>query len=78
MTPRAEFPKGREAYKKTLVRRGASIGANATIVCGVTIGEYAMVAAGAVVTKDVSEYTLVAGIPAKAVAKVNRKGEIIR
>lgn len=78
LTPRAEFPKGREAYKKTLVRRGASIGANATIVCGVTIGEYAMVAAGAVVTKDVSEYTLVAGIPAKAVAKVNRKGEIIR
>ncbi len=65
LTPRAEFPKGREGFKKTLVKHGASIGANATIVCGVTIGEYAMVAAGAVVTKDVEPYTLVVGVPAK-------------
>lgn len=67
LTPRAEFPKGSTGYKKTLVKHGASIGANATIVCGNTIGEYAMVAAGAVVTKNIEPYTLVAGVPAKAV-----------
>lgn len=60
LTPRAEFPKGSTGYKKTLVKHGASIGANATIVCGNTIGEYAMVAAGAVVTKNIEPYTLVA------------------
>ena len=58
----------------TLVRRGASIGANATIVCGVTIGEYAMVAAGAVVTRDVEPFTLVLGNPARAVGKVDKEG----
>lgn len=58
----------------TRVERGASIGANATIVCGVTIGEYAMVAAGSVVTKDVPPYTLVMGNPARAVAKVDQAG----
>ena len=60
LTPRAEFPKGSTGYKKTLVKHGASIGANATIVCGHTIGEYAMVAAGAVLTRDVEPYMLVA------------------
>ncbi len=55
LTPRAKYPKGRAGYKKTLVKEGASIGANATIVCGNTIGKYAMVAAGAVVTKDVPD-----------------------
>ena len=69
LTPRAEFPKGSTGYKKTLVKHGASIGANATIVCGNTIGEYAMVAAGAVVTKNIEPYTLVAGVPAKAVGR---------
>lgn len=64
LTPRARFPKGHENYKKTVVKEGASIGANATIVCGHTIGKYAMVAAGAVVTKDVPDYALVAGVPA--------------
>jgi UDP-2-acetamido-3-amino-2,3-dideoxy-glucuronate N-acetyltransferase len=58
----------------TLVKRGASIGANSTIVCGVTIGEYAMVAAGSVVTKDVAPYTLVMGNPARPVAKVDKAG----
>ncbi len=58
----------------TLVRSGASIGANATIVCGITIGEYAMVAAGAVVTKDVAPYTLVAGNPARRIATVDEYG----
>lgn len=76
LTPRAEFPKGRAGYKKTLVKHGASIGANATIVCGHTIGEYAMVAAGAVVTKDVPAYTLVAGVPAREIGKVDKIGKI--
>lgn len=76
LTPRAEFPKGSAGYKKTLVKHGASIGANATIVCGHTIGEYAMVAAGAVVTRDVEPYMLVAGVPAKVVGKVDEEGNL--
>lgn len=59
----------------TVVKRGASIGANATIVCGVTIGEYAMVGAGSVVTKDVEPYTLVAGNPAKFIRKIEKLEE---
>lgn len=74
LTPRARYPKGRENYKKTLVKEGASIGANATIVCGHTIGKYAMVAAGAVVTKDVPDFALVAGVPAVWVGKVDEHG----
>lgn len=77
LTPRARYPKGHENYKKTKVCEGASIGANATIVCGNTIGKYAMVAAGAVVTKDVPEYTLVAGVPARVIGKVDEQGNII-
>ncbi len=65
LTPRSKYPKGASAYKKTLVKRGASIGANATIVCGTTVGEWAMIAAGAVVTKDVPAYALMAGVPAR-------------
>lgn len=76
LTPRAEYPKGSDNYKKTLIKKGASIGANATIVCGHTIGEYAMIAAGAVVTKDVEPFTLVAGVPAKPIAKVDIYGNI--
>lgn len=75
LTPRARYPKGREGYKKTLIREGASIGANATIVCGHIIGKYAMVAAGAVVTKDVPDYALVAGVPAKVVGRVDERGD---
>lgn len=78
LTPRAEFPKGSTGYKKTLVKHGASIGANATIVCGNTIGEYAMVAAGAVVTKNIEPYTLVAGVPARLVGNVDAEGNLIR
>lgn len=78
LTPRAEFPKGSEAYKKTLVKKGASIGANSTIICGHVIGEYAMIAAGAVVTKNVPAYTLVAGVPAKIVGEVDCYGELVR
>lgn len=58
----------------TRIANGASIGANATIVCGITIGEYAMVAAGSVVTKDVPPYTLVVGNPARAVARIDKEG----
>lgn len=74
LTPRAKYPKGVSEYKKTLVREGASIGANATIVCGHTIGRCAMIAAGAVVTKDVPDYALMAGMPARLIGWVDKYG----
>ncbi|MEW6524460.1 MAG: acyltransferase [Bacillota bacterium] len=65
-TPRSAFPRSTpEDFLPTLVKRGASIGANATMVCGKTIGEWAFVAAGALVTRDVPPYALVAGVPAR-------------
>jgi UDP-2-acetamido-3-amino-2,3-dideoxy-glucuronate N-acetyltransferase len=64
LNPRAHIPRKNE-YQKTLVRRGATIGANATIVCGVEIGEYAFIGAGAVVTKSVPAYALMLGVPAE-------------
>ena len=73
-TPRAAFPR-KDGYAKTLVRKGATIGANATILCGHEVGEAAMVAAGAVVTKDVLPFSLVAGVPAKQIGWVCRCGE---
>lgn len=76
LTPRAKYPKGHENYKKTLIKEGASIGANATIVCGHTVGRFAMVAAGAVVTKDVPDYALVAGVPARIIGTVDEMGNI--
>ncbi|MBI3961567.1 MAG: N-acetyltransferase [Deinococcus sp.] len=67
-TPRSAYPRNTsEDYIPTLVRRGAAIGANATIVCGVTIGEWAFVAAGAVATKNVPPYALVAGVPSRII-----------
>jgi UDP-2-acetamido-3-amino-2,3-dideoxy-glucuronate N-acetyltransferase len=67
-TPRSAFPRNTSAdYATTRVKHGASIGANATVVCGVTIGEWAFVAAGAVVTKDVPAYALMAGVPARRI-----------
>lgn len=75
VNPRA-FVERKHEYKKTIVKRGVSIGANATIVCGVTIGEYALVGAGSVVTKDVPPYALVYGVPAEIHGKVNKEGEI--
>ena len=76
--PRSEFPqRGSEFYLKTIVKRSASIGANATIVCGVTIGEYALIGSGAVVTKDVPPFSLVVGNPAKIIGKVDKKGNRI-
>ncbi len=77
LTPRAKYPKGRDNYKKTYVKEGASIGANATIVCGHTIGKCAMVAAGALVNTDVPDYALVAGVPAKVIGRVDEYGNIV-
>ena len=73
-TPRSHYPR-REKFETTYVGKGASIGANATIVCGVKIGRYAMVGAGAVVTKDVPDYTLVLGVPARPAGYVCYCGE---
>ncbi|SDD99521.1 UDP-2-acetamido-3-amino-2,3-dideoxy-glucuronate N-acetyltransferase [Bhargavaea beijingensis] len=70
LTPRSKYPKGTSAYKRTLVKYGASIGANATIVCGNTVGRWAMIASGAVVTKDVPDYAIMAGIPARQIGWV--------
>lgn len=72
--PRAEIVKKNE-YRSTLVKRGATLGANSTIVCGVEIGRYAFVAAGAVVNKNVIDFSLVAGVPAKQIAWVNTAGD---
>jgi UDP-2-acetamido-3-amino-2,3-dideoxy-glucuronate N-acetyltransferase len=73
-TPRA-FVNRRGALEPTTVGRGATIGANATIVCGVTIGEYAFIAAGAVVTRDVPPFALVVGVPARRQGWICRCGE---
>ncbi len=75
LTPRSKYPKEREAYQKTLVQYGATIGANATIVSGVTIGRWALVAAGAVVTSSILDYALVAGVPAKQIGWVCECGK---
>jgi len=74
INPRA-FVERKNEYKKTIIKKGASIGANATIVCGVTIGEYAFIGAGSVVTKDIPAYALVYGNPARVHGKVNKDGE---
>lgn len=65
----------KDQYKNTLVKKGATIGANATIVCGVTLGEYSFIAAGAVVTKDVKPFALMAGVPAKQIGWMSKYGE---
>lgn len=75
--PRSQI-KRHSLYEKILIRRGASIGANATLVCGITIGRYAFVAAGAVVTKDVPDYALVMGVPAQKTAWISRHGHILK
>jgi UDP-2-acetamido-3-amino-2,3-dideoxy-glucuronate N-acetyltransferase len=73
VNPRCEVSR-KDEYKKTLVKRGASLGANSTIVCGVTIGSYAFVGAGAVVTRDVPDFALVVGSPARRTGWICRCG----
>lgn len=75
-TPRAEVERKTE-FRPTLVRRGASIGANATIVCGHTVGAWCMIGAGAVVTKDVPDHALMVGVPARRIGWVSHDGEIL-
>ena len=77
INPRA-FIQRKDEFKKTLLKRGCSIGANATIVCGVTIGEYALVAAGAVITKDVRPYALMVGVPARQIGWVGVSGNTLK
>jgi UDP-2-acetamido-3-amino-2,3-dideoxy-glucuronate N-acetyltransferase len=72
--PRAEISR-RDHFEKTLLRRGATIGANATILCGVTVGRHAFVGAGAVVTRDVPDYALVTGVPARRTGWMSRHGQ---
>jgi UDP-2-acetamido-3-amino-2,3-dideoxy-glucuronate N-acetyltransferase len=76
INPRAAVVR-KDEYKDTVVKRGVTIGANATIVCGVTLGEYCFIAAGAVVTKDVKPFALMAGVPAKQIGWMDIKGNKI-
>ncbi len=75
--PRA-FIVRRDEFKPTLLKKGSSVGANATIVCGVTIGEYALIGSGAVVNRDVKPYALVAGVPARQIGWVSRAGNTLK
>jgi len=76
INPRSEIERKSE-FKKTLVKRGATIGANATIICGVTLGEYCMIGAGAVVTKNVHAFALMTGVPARQIGWVSRAGNVL-
>lgn len=74
LNPRAAVCRKSE-YRPTLLRKGTTVGANATVVCGHTLGEYCMIGAGAVITKDVLAYALMAGVPARQIGWVSRHGE---
>lgn len=77
--PRSKYPQvGAKFYKKTLVKEGASLGANSTIVCGHTIGRFAFVGAGAVVTKDIPDFALVVGNPARIVGWLSEAGQKLK
>lgn len=78
LTPRAKYPKGSAGYKPTRVCEGASIGANATVVCGHTLGRWCMIGAGAVVTDDVPDHALMLGVPARQAGWVCECGEILK
>lgn len=77
LTPRAKYPKERTGYKKTTIGEGASIGANATVVCGHKIGKWSMIAAGAVVTSNVLNHALMIGVPARLRGWVCKCGAIL-
>jgi len=76
VNPRA-FIVRRDEFKKTLLRKGCSIGANATIICGISIGEFALIGSGAVVNKDVKSYALMVGVPAKQIGWVSKAGNTL-
>ena len=76
INPRSAFPK-KDQYQKTIIKKGATLGANSTIVCGITIGEYAFIGAGAVITKDVKNYALCTGLPGRQVGWMSEYGEKI-
>lgn len=76
INPRA-FIVRREEFKKTLLKKGCSVGANATIICGTTIGEYALIGSGAVVNRDVRPYALMVGVPARQIGWVSRAGNTL-
>ena len=76
INPRA-FIQRKNEFKKTLLKRGCSIGANATVVCGVTIGEYALIGSGAVVNRDVKPFALIVGVPAKQIGWVGKSGNTL-
>jgi len=76
VNPRA-FIQRKDEFKRTLLKKGCSIGANATIVCGVTIGEYALIGSGAVVNKDVKPYALMVGVPARQIGWVSKAGNTL-
>jgi UDP-2-acetamido-3-amino-2,3-dideoxy-glucuronate N-acetyltransferase len=76
INPRS-FISRKDEFKPTLVKKGATIGANATIICGISIGEYAMIGAGAVVTKDVPDYALIVGNPGRQIGRVNKEGNTV-
>ena len=78
LTPRAKYPKGHAGYKKTIIKQGASIGANATIVCGHTVGEWALIGAGAVVASNVPAHALMLGVPAKQKGWACECGQILK
>ena len=75
--PRSEISR-KEEYRPTLVRRGATLGANCTIVCGITIGQYAFIGAGAVVNRDVPDFALMLGVPARVAGWMSRHGERLK
>ena len=77
INPRSEIERKHE-YRPTLVKHGATLGANCTIVCGVTIGQFAFVAAGAVITRDVPSFALMAGVPGRQIGWMSRFGERLR
>ncbi|MCD8423122.1 acyltransferase [Tenacibaculum finnmarkense] len=68
----------KEEFKKTLLKKGCSVGANATVICGVTIGEYALIGSGAVVNKDVKPYALIVGVPGKQIGWVSKAGNTLK